>query len=94
MNRLVFSADFNSVLEATEYGMLLNGFMREWMQGAVSAVELHALTNADGAFGFGCTFATCCNYGTRDNDADGMTVAVWSTRFERTFRSRSIERVA
>eukprot|EP00959_Pyramimonas_sp_CCMP1952_P445941 9336511-Pyramimonas_sp.AAC.1 len=42
VNRGTFSAELNNAIEATEYGMLLNGFMMEWLRGAQSAVPLHA----------------------------------------------------
>ena len=41
VNRGTFSAELNNAIEATEYGMLLNGFMMEWLRGAQSAMTLH-----------------------------------------------------
>ena len=42
VNRGTFSAELNNAIESTEYGMLLNGFMMEWLCGAQTAVSLHS----------------------------------------------------
>eukprot|EP00959_Pyramimonas_sp_CCMP1952_P252926 5283680-Pyramimonas_sp.AAC.1 len=42
VNRGTFSAELNNAIESTEYGMLLNGFLIEWLEGAQTSVEVHS----------------------------------------------------